>query len=311
MKKILSIVILTSFFLINSLTMAVFTKLNPIRSFASVSKNTSEIQVKAKVGQFYLDVSGFVSPYASIVMNSNDSTNTFLSSAVANRKGDFNIPSILIQKGFSGFCLIAIDFKRLGESTTCFSFSPATGNIVMRNIFLPPTLGLAKSELAEGSDAIVYGYTMPQAVVILYLDKQNSKPQNVLGASQVKYLVSASEKGYYKFSIKKLKAGEYQLFAKATYKNQESSTPSKQLKLKMLSLWEQLSALLRNAWNIITGLFTGLFGSIWLTITLIILIIILAIKLWPKRFAFIISFIENNKFLRFLLPLFKKKKKRS
>ncbi|MBI2075036.1 MAG: hypothetical protein HYT83_04340, partial [Candidatus Levybacteria bacterium] len=131
----------------------------PVSSFST--------EVTASVGELYLSISGFISPYASVVLTMQDGT--FLRASVADEKGNFYISQVLIKRGFSGFCLTAIDFKRLGESTTCIKFPPASANIIMNNIFLPPTLGLSRTEIAEGSTAIAFGYTMPNSIVTLKL----------------------------------------------------------------------------------------------------------------------------------------------
>lgn len=257
---------------------------------------TLQTEVKAQVGQFYLDASGFVSPYASIVATSEG---LFLSSTTADSEGNFRIVEILIKRGFSGFCLTAVDFQRLGESNACFSFPPAQGNIVMRDIFLPPTLGLLRSEINVGTIAYAFGYTMPQALVSLHVNSASA--QSLLGRrgvgqswavskssfsdiSGIKLLSTARKSGYYEFPIKGLKSGEYKLYTKATYKNKESQTPTKQLKLKMLSFWDRLLAFLRELLGKIVALFTSTaLGRILLGVLIIILLIILFLLLWQRR----------------------------
>lgn len=287
---------------------------------------TLQTEVKAQVGQFYLDASGFVSPYASIVATSEG---LFLSSTTADSEGNFRIAEILIKRGFSGFCLTAVDFQRLGESNACFSFPPAQGNVIMRDIFLPPTLGLLRSEVNVGTVAYAFGYTMPDALVSLHLNSASAQPllgRRGVGQSWavskssfsditgIKLLSTARKSGYYEFPIKGLKAGEYKLYTKATYKNKESQTPTKQLKLKMLSLWDRFLAFLRELWKKIVTFFTGTtFGRIVLIILFIILLIILLLLLWrrrrkkkePERS----SFVTKSRLLSFLFGFFKNLKK--
>ncbi len=250
----------------------------------------SGTEVEAKIGEFYLDISGFASPNASIVMNLQDGT--FLRSAVADQNGNFYISQVLISRGFSGFCLTTIDFKRIGESTACFSFSPATGNITMYNIFLPPTLGLARKEVKEGETAIAFGYTMPGATVTLYLN--NGK----------KVTVIADDKGYFEIQLKDLKAGTYQLYAIGNYQNKESEKPVKTVELKMVSSIEEVSivslSFLKKLWDLLTSI--GL-GPLWLAIPILILIIILLRKLYPDLF----TSIKNKLFM--IIPKFLKRKK--
>ena len=79
-----------------------------------------ETEVQADVGEFYLNVSGYISPFASIVLNSNG---IFMRTTVADKGGNFSISQVRIARGFSSFCLDAVDYKRLGESTTCIKFA--------------------------------------------------------------------------------------------------------------------------------------------------------------------------------------------
>src|ERR1035437_3160478 len=107
----------------------------------SIPSGSLGTTVQASVGEFYLNLSGFVSPFASIVLSSDG---VLMRTTIADEKGNFSIPQVLIKMGFSHFCLDAIDFKRIGESYTCFTIPPATDSVTMNNIFLPPTLGLSR-----------------------------------------------------------------------------------------------------------------------------------------------------------------------
>ena len=260
------------------------------RAEAASKITPAPIKVSGQVGQFRLNVSGYISPYASIVMTSDG---VFLRATVADKYGMFSFLDILIKKGFSHFCLDAIDFKRLGESYTCFNFNPATGDITMTDIFLPPTLGLSRTEIGENSEALAFGYTMPGALVTLHLSN---------GRTLTTY---ADETGYYEFKIKGLKAGKYELYATAEYNNKESLAPTKKLQLRVLSWWEQIIAFIADLWRKFTKLLTSVYlNPLWIALPILIAIIILIIKIWPERF----TFIYNSKLMA-LLPGRRKKKK--
>jgi hypothetical protein len=256
----------------------------------AAGKMSGSVTASGQVGQYHLNVSGYISPYASIIMTSDG---VFIRATVADRYGMFSFLDILIKRGFSHFCLDAIDFKRLGESYTCFKFKPATGDITMTNIFLPPTLGLSRTEIAENSEVTAYGYTMPGAKVVIHL-------------SNGKTLTTVADKtGYYEFKITGLKAGKYELFATANYNNKESLTPDRKVQLRALSPFEQVVAYFRDLWNKLVKLLTSVYlNPLWLIVPILIFIIILIIKIWPERF----TFIYNSKLMSFI-P-WKKKKKR-
>lgn len=235
---------------------------------------TPKVTVSASVGEYYLNVSGYVAPFASIVLTSNG---VFYRATVADRDGNFSLSGIRIKVGFSGFCLLAKDYHNLGESYTCFSFPPATGDITMKDIFLPPTLGLERSEIAAGSKAKAYGYTMPLALVRLHV---NGKI----------YTTRADTDGYYEVIIDNVPAGSYSLFADATYNGKDSEQPSRTLTLKALPWWMQIINWLKDLLNRIWKFLIGIpFGALWLALPFLFLIPLLIIRIWPERFTWIYS----------------------
>jgi hypothetical protein len=231
------------------------------------------IPVQAQVGKLFLNLSGYIAPYASVVLTIDG---IFIRATVADANGNFSISGVPIKEGFSSFCLEAIDFKRLGDSYTCFNVPPAKNNVTLSEIFLPPTLGLSKTIIAEGAETLAYGYTMPGAEVTLYLSNGQ------------KLTTRADSTGYYVFHIKNLTAGNYSLYARAVYNNKQSLAPSRSLKLKALSLWEQIIAFIQDILNKINKFFTSFsLGPLWLGLPILILIIILILKTWPEKFTFI------------------------
>lgn len=226
--------------------------------------------VSASVGEYYLSVSGYASPFASIVMTSEG---IFLRATVADANGNFYITGVLVKEGLANFCLETVDFKRLGTSVVCFSPS-VTSNITMEKLFLPPTLGFANARIPAGSNAVALGYTMPGAKVTLYL------------SNGTKIEGFADNTGYYSFVIKDVKVGRYEVYAKAEYQEKESLTPTKTVTLTALSWWEQLLLFLQNLWKKLVKLITSIsFSPLWLVLPIIILIIILLLKLWPEKFT--------------------------
>ena len=264
MKKILPILV--------SLYLA-FVLLAPTAYGASSLRGALGSKVQAQVGEFYLNLSGFMSPYASIILTIDG---VFIRATVADGNGDFYISQVLIKSGFDKFCLDAIDFKRIGESLTCINVPPAHGSITKKNIFLPPTLGLSKTSVFAGQKVLAFGYTMPNAYVTLNLG--NGKTETVL----------ADSTGYYVFTLSNLPPGTYNLFATAHYKNLESLSPTKKVQLKSLSWWDEFLQFLRDLWARIIAFLTSIsLGPLWLGLPILIFIIILILRLWPERFTFI------------------------
>src|ERR1035437_2496034 len=260
-KKILSVLLFVF------LALIVYFK-SPLAAQASF-----QVNAQAQVGKFYLNLSGYISPYASVVLTIDG---IFARATVADAGGNFSISGVLIKEGFSHFCLEAVDFKRLGDSYTCFDIPSAKGDVTMKEIFLPPTLGLSKNVIAEGGETLAFGYTMPGAQVTLYLSNGQ------------KLTTFADETGYYVFHIKNLKAGKYSLYARAIYNHKESLAPTRTVQLRSLSWWEQFIAFIQSILKNIQKFFSSwALGPLWIGLPIIILIIILILKLWPEKFTFI------------------------
>lgn len=226
-------------------------------------------KVSATVGEYYLSVTGFTSPFASVSLYID---NIFIRSTLANEKGDFSISQVLIKLGLSKFCLKTADAKHLGESESCITIPAAKGSFAKRDIFLPPTLALSKNQIPENSSAIAYGYTKPGAEVTLVLSNGN------------KLNTKADATGYFQFILKNLKAGKYTLYATAKYNNIEAVGPSKSLSLNVLSKAGEVAESVGDFWKKLWKLLTswGL-GPLWIAIPIVILIIILILKLWPRQ----------------------------
>jgi len=266
MRKFLPIILISTTFVVLTIS-RVFAQ---IPTLPAGSLGTA---VQASVGEFYLSLWGYVSPFASITLTFNG---IFVRATVADQNGDFIISQVLINAGFSSFCLDAIDFKRIGESYTCFSIPPATASVTMKDIFLPPTLGLSRTTVTAGGSATAFGYTMPGAKVTLHIN----------GELLTTY---ADNTGYYQFDLKNLKAGNYSLYATANYQNKESLTPTKKLLLESISIQkqtaQQIAKTIGNWWDQLLRFLKNLLSNpLWLVIPILILIIILIRKLWGRQF---------------------------
>ena len=239
-----------------------------------------DVEINATVGDFYLSVSGYISPYASVVLyGEND---TILRSGVADAGGNFFISQVLIRRGFSGFCLLAVDFRQLGQSKTCIAIPPATGNVTMTDIFLPPTVGISRAQIGIGDSAQVFGYTMPGATVIIHV------------SNGVILTTTADSAGYYELLVPSLPTGTFDIYATATYQGIDSLSPSSRVQVLVLSLTGQGLSWLAKLWKQIMQLLTSI-GWLWLLLLLIALIIYLIYKLWPEKFAFLTKYLHKRK----------------
>jgi hypothetical protein len=219
--------------------------------------------VAGVLGDFYLNITGYIAPFASIVLTDGDKV--YLRATTADEKGYFRIPEVLIMQGFSKFCFTAIDFKRLGESYSCYTISPASNTVTVEDIFLPPTLGLSRSTIEAGGSTTAWGYSMPGALVTL----------NFAGRDLT---TRADDTGFYQFILNDIEAGIYQLYAKAELDNKKSLDPEKKVELKSLSKADQAIGTTKDMLEKLIDLLTT-YWFVWITISIIILIIILLWRL--------------------------------
>lgn len=256
-----------------SLIFCLLSFVKPVASAKTATITKPEVTITAHVGAYRLNISGLASPFASIILRSNG---VFYRSTTADDNGKWEIDDISINEGFSQFCLEHIDFRNLGSSTACFTVSPAKADITKREIFLPPTIALQRSEITAGGNAVVFGYTMPNSKVTIHL--QNGKT----------YEVTSDEHGYYELTLKNLPAGTYELFATAVYHGQHSENPTTTVKLTALSWWQQILKWLKDFFNWLWSILTGLgLGPLWFILLLIPVIMYLIVKIWPERFTFV------------------------
>lgn len=239
-------------------------------SAGAISGNAS-VNTQARIGKFTINISGFIAPFATVVLSSDTIS---MATVVADNAGNFSFSGILIKAGFSHFCLDATDAKKFGTSEGCLSFPPASGNLTFTNIFLPPTLGLVNAQIPLGSSAFARGYSMPGAQVTLHS-----------GDGRV-FTTIADSTGYFEFHPVYNSAGEFQLFADATLGKVASLEPQKKVTLTVQSLPQQVANQVEQVGKNLSNLLKIL-GPLLLAIPILILIIILLKKLWPSLFPFI------------------------
>ena len=180
------------------------------------------VTVGAKVGSTTLTISGYQSPYASIILKTQ--SGTFLASTTADQNGYFSISNVLINSSLLTYCFLAADFKRIGISESCITIpGPITGDVVYNKVFLPPTIGLSKKQISAGQDAIIYGYSMPGATVSIAIDGKIID-------------VSADETGYYSYIYKNVPSGVFKITAAALLADQKSLAPTNDVVLESFSI---------------------------------------------------------------------------
>jgi hypothetical protein len=183
------------------------------------------VDVQARVGDFSVTISGYASPFASVVLTSGTTT---LGTTTADANGNFTFSNVLVNKGFSSFCLTSIDFKRLGEAEGCLTFTPLYQTTTIREVFIPPTIGAFRKRISVGDEGIIWGYTMPRSTVTI----------TIIGGKLITR--TADNQGYYEYR-EKFAAGKYTLTSKAVYLNINSLPPTKSVEVESLTQLEEIA----------------------------------------------------------------------
>lgn len=188
---------------------------------AQVATQSGTTNVTVTVAGFQLSVSGYIAPYASVALTINGNVVT---SVTADGNGDFSFTNIAIPKTTSTVCFDVVDYRQLGASQACITIVPVNGTVNRTNVFLPPTLGLQRTEVTVGSNALAFGYGMPGATINVHVN-------NVVGCTVV-----ADKNGYYQCSILIQKAGSYELYADSVLNGKPSEQQLKKVLLKGLAV---------------------------------------------------------------------------
>ena len=267
------------------LTVLIFSVVFLIHNQASYAQNliperaqSGSTVVTASVGQYYLNVEGYQSPNASVVIETINGI--FLTSTTADGDGYFTISDVLITENFPGFCFTAIDFRRIGESESCIDIDEAiTENQTYNDIFLPPTIGLSRKIITAGEDAQIFGYSMPHAQIDLEFEGTTVTMQ-------------ADETGYYEYIYEDVPAGVYAFSSRGKLNDVDSIEPKNKAILEALTLQEQIS---QDFGGFLEDTERRFPGALLLVSLLLILITLLIALIWKTKPKFIYAFFDKFK----------------
>lgn len=240
-----------------------------IPQHAFAASPTEVNRIEARVGEFTLSIEGFASQNASINIKTD---NILMASTTAFPDGTFSFTKLPIKKGFTSFCFESVDAARIGKSLACMSVSPVNSDVTLKDIYLPPTIGLEKQSITEGSSGLTYGYTMPSASIDIKM-KNGSRLST-----------RSDESGRYSYTIGNLPVGSYELASRGTYQGNPSLEPKSGVTLQVLTssaaFVNQAVGLRRALWNLLPLILLGilLFG---------LLIFFLIKKYKPEWFRFL------------------------
>ncbi len=189
-------------------------------AFAQAATQSGQTTIKVTVAGATLNVSGYIAPYASVVMTID---NNIIGSVVADAQGNFSFANVTVPQTTSTVCFTAEDFKQLGTSEACISVKQIDGVISVANVFIPPTLGVQRTDVQVGNDAVVFGYGMPGAQITVHLN------------TGIGCITTADSTGYYQCHIIIRTIGSNTLYADATLNGKPSEQQLKKVLIQGLT----------------------------------------------------------------------------
>lgn len=256
--RVIKIFFILTFLYVSILSSPVFAQV----ASTSAATQSGVTNVTVTVSGNIMTLSGYIAPFASIVLSING---TVIASTVADSAGNFSFSNIAVPKASSSVCLESVDFKKLGQSEACIGIIAVNGVISRSNVFLPPTFGVQRTDVLVGNSAIGFGYGMPGATITVHINDLSG------------CVVTADTTGYYQCSIVIQKEGDNTLFADAVLKGKASEQQLKKILIKGLAFIKPTS--------IPTQLpaFPGVFSIPWWVWLLLVLIVIILIIILLRR----------------------------
>ncbi|QQG46389.1 MAG: hypothetical protein HYY55_00895 [Candidatus Niyogibacteria bacterium] len=173
---------------------------------------------------------------------------------VLTEDGVFNIEFVGVLQGQHGFGLVIKDSEGRKTQTKFFNIDTISNSLTKKEIFVPPTLGFAKSAVTRGESLVILGYASPGHKVRAEVD------------GKVKIEADAGDDGSYKIIIPtgELEFGTHGIYAKQVNPATKQESDLSPLNSFTVSRLQQVSADLSSD-NVVDirdwSIFLALWGS--------------------------------------------------
>lgn len=234
---------------------------------AAVATQSGVTNITVTIAGNTLNVNGYIAPFASVVLTIDGNV---ITSTTADANGDFSFSNVVVPKATSTVCFDSVDYKKLGASEACISVTPIDGVISKSGVFLPPTLGVQRTDVTVGDGALLFGYGMPGAKVTVHLN------------SAVGCEVTTETTGYYTCTITIQKTGQNELFADATLNGRASEAQLKKILIQGITLVKPTTVPTQAPFQL-PG-FPQLFAIPWWVWLLLVLIVIILIIILLRKY---------------------------
>ena len=211
-------------------------------------------KISATVGENYLTISGYTSPFAQVTLTS--SAGNLNRETTADSTGFFVFKSIFLPKKIGEISLLAEDTAGLVSSPVFLPEPPNNQDVFIENILLSPTITVAESQINPGETISASGKTFPnsQIEVHLYADPKLVWWQTIkevfVKTAQAKMApnltVLTDNLGNFEFNLPTSEPATQRIFVAGLLKN-NYSPKSFTLSFKTLSWLDKLGSFLRDA----------------------------------------------------------------
>lgn len=269
-------------------------------------------QISARVGEYYLTLSGYTSPQALVILSS--STGNLSAQTPADQKGFFLFKMVFLPHKIGELALISQDTDGLATPPVYLPEPEAEKNIFIENILLPPTVSFSSGSNDRENGSSAAGKTFPNSKVLVYLYAETKTTlwqqlkeiiiKSVFAKTAPRLEVTSDDSGEFEFSLPSVEPAEQKLFVaslaeqlslmtnQAKAAEEESgetvenySPKSFTLTFATYSIWEKIAAfIILGIARLIIWLRANPSNIIWLEIPIIfILVVEILLRGWLEK----------------------------
>lgn len=260
LKKIKGKKIILSGILVLLVTLAIIgltTSSNPPPETPSI-KGTYTIQystkISATVGEHFLTLSGWTSPYARVILSS--SANSLFGQTTADETGFFLFKFIFLPYKIGELALLAQDVNGFSSPPLYLPEPPAGQDLFIENVLMPPTLSLSSGLVNYQQTVSASGKTFPNSKVAIYLYSapkttlwkiiQETIIKSVFAKAAPRLEIKSNENGNFEFNLPSIEPAQEKLFVASFFSKPEISEKnyspkSFTLSFETLSFWEKIA----------------------------------------------------------------------
>lgn len=131
---------------------------------------------------------------------------------VADENGIFQVSFVGVPKASHSFGLLIKDKENRATQTKFFTIDTVANELVVKDVIIPPTVGLSQRTISRGQAAVVVGNASPNNKVVLEIDDTIKKEANAEKDGSYKITVDsdALEYGAHHVRVKQVNPGQEQ-----------------------------------------------------------------------------------------------------